>query len=903
MAWIEAQIQRRPHLPFDADRQPAEESYNRGERLGTNFQHSVGRWKAIPGLVPLPHHQTAMDAVLSNNLFADYRSLPNVFDEMLDQQGVVRPPWPKFIEALNRLGTEELKRRNDLAELQIANHGVTFNPYDLAENSSRPWALDSIPLLIPQAKWDELEKQLAQRATLLDLILRDLFGPQTLLKEKLLPPCFLYGHPGYFPAYHGLADSHKRHLHLYAADLARSPDGNWWVTSERTRAPFGLGYVLENRIITSGMLPEAFRDCQVKRLAPFFLTLQKTLHDLAPNEQENPHTVLWTKGPESRSYFEDAYLARYLGYTLVQGADLAVRQNRLMLKTLGGLVPVDVVFRRLNDDSCDPVELDSSSSIGVSSFLEVVRAKNVAVANVLGSRLVESPLLKVFLPRICQHLLGQPLQIPSVATWWCGQENSLTYVLEKIDDLLIRDAFRMGDLAPINPSALSIEQKQALIQRIKAQPEAFVAQQRVSRSTAPVWNRQQVQPWPVALRSFLVASSNGYQAMAGGLARVAPDSNILDHSPTSGEKSQDVWVISDQPLVPSTLLPSPKASITLRRSGGELPSRVADTLFWLGRNIERAESSVRLMRLTLTLMQNERDDVLENSQLLRALAELGQIAPDLIVPGIKETLPQIEFSLPASLFSDQLPLGFRASLNQVVRLASNVRDRISVDAWRIVHNMDMLCDKAKGGRPPDVTQTSSLLDELITKLMAFAGMTAESTTRTLGWSFLDLGRRIERAWQTAQLLRVMLRKPAKDEQTTLEAILQVVDSLMTYRSRYMATMHPMAVCDLLITDDTNPRSIAFQLRRIEAHIDALPREKNQIELSPDQKLVVAMNHSIRLADPQDLVLVDESGTRAVLAKLLGKLVEQLPNLSDAVASRFLIHAGLQRHFATVESVR
>lgn len=857
-----------------------------------------------------------MDAVLPNSnlsnfnlsnaprwldLFANYRSLPGVYDEMRDTAGQVRPAWQKFLPHLNHLGPEELQRRTEQAHRQIDNHGVTFNPYDLSEGASRPWSLDPIPLLLPQKSWDALTGQLAQRAQLLDLILQDLFGPQTLLKEKLLPPIFLFGHPGFHPSYHGLVKAQQRHLHLYAADLARSPDGQWWVTGERTRAPFGLGYVLENRIIASRLLMEAFRDCQIQRLAPFFMQLQQTLRELAPHANENPHTVLWTKGPESRSYFEDAYLARYLGYTLVQGADLAVRRNRLMLKTLGGLVPVDVVFRRLDDDSCDPVELDSTSMIGVSSFLEVVRGGNVAVANALGSRLVESPLLKVFLPRIAQHFLGQSLQIPSVATFWCGQESSLTYVLEKLDSLLIRGAFRMGNALPIYPAELSVADKQALIQRIKADPAMFVAQQRVLRSTAPTWTPASSQAWPLALRSFLVAKGDGYLALTGGLARVAPDSRVLEQSPTSGEKSQDVWIVADQPLEPITLMPSMQTPLLLKRSGGELPSRVADTFFWLGRNAERAESSVRLLRLTFSLMQNERDDVLERSKLLRALAELGQIPPDLVVPGIKETLPKIELSLPATLFRDELPLGFRASLNQVVRLGSNVRDRISMDAWRIIHHMDVLCDRAHDQGLPGISETSDLLDELLTQLAALAGLSAESTTRTLGWRFLDLGRRIERAWQAAQLLRVLLRKSAQDEQTALEAALTIMDSLMTYRSRYLATMQPMAVVDLLVTDETNPRSIAFQLQRMETHVQHFPRDQQQVEVGPEQKLVIEMNHAVRLAEPQTLVQSDASGNRQELVKFLNRLIEKLPKLSDAVASRFLIHAGLQRHWAAGEN--
>lgn len=841
-----------------------------------------------------------MDAVPSSPNLFDYQPLDQRFDEMLDAQGQLRPSWKTLANSVNQLGAVELQRRNEEAAFQIENDGITFNPYDLAEGASRPWSLDPIPLLIQQTEWAELSPRLEQRAILMDLIIRDLFGPQRLLKEKLLPPDFLFAHPAFHVSYMQLSDPNVRQLQLYAAELARSPDGNWWVTGDRTRAPFGLGYVLENRIITSRLLPEAFRECHTQRLANFFMTLQKCLATMAPDKNANPHVVLWTKGPKSRAYFEDAYLARYLGYTLVQADDLAVRQDRVMLKTLGGLVPVDVIFRRLDDDLCDPVELDGRSTSGVSNLLDVVRNGKVAVANRLGSRLVESPLLHPFLPQIAQFLLGEPLKLPTVASWWCGNPEHLAMVTDNYENLLFRKSFRVDNAAPDIPSQMTNKQREAFFAQVHANPQQYVAQQRVKHSTVPVWDDTAVSPWPLAVRAFLVSNEDGYQTLDSGLARVAKNPEALEYAPTSGERSQDVWITGAQAPPKGSLLPSKLTPIKLRRGGSELPSRVADSLFWLGRNAERAEFLLRTVRMTLNLLEDERADLLEQSRILRALAELGQIPPDLVVPGIKETLPRIEVSLPQILLSPEMSMGFRASVDQVIRLGSSVRDRISLDAWRILHNLEQVCEREARMPTLSLPRTLSLVDMLVTKLLAFSGLITESMTRTLAWRFLELGRRLERGWQTAKFLQVMLQPHESDDSASLDVALEVMDSLMTYRSRYLSTLHPVAVCDLLITDQTNPRSIAFQLYNLQQHVDQLPRDPGQVGPTTVQRMASSLMHSVVMADPAQLMKPQETGQRKALQVLLEQVQRELPKLSDVVSSHFLIHAGLQRHFANAE---
>lgn len=831
-------------------------------------------------------------------LFTDYQPRAGTFDEAFDH-GELRSHYRMLVRHLDALGIQTLQQRWERAQRQINNDGVTFSAREATGTATRPWPLDALPVLLSETEWLGISAGLVQRARLYELILADLFTQRSLLADRLLPPEALFANPSFCPAYQDLNAKNERYLQLFAADLARAPDGKWWVNGDRTRAPFGLGYLLENRIITSRNLPVAFRQCRVQRLAPFFMALRESLRDLAPRSRDNPRIVLWTKGPQSQSYVEDAYLARYLGYTLAEGDDLAVRENRVMLKTLGGLIPVEVLLRRLDDDDCDPVELAPESTSGVSGLVEVLRCGQVSVANSLGSRVVESPIFLPYIAEICRSRLGEELLLPTVPTWWCGDAVSRSYVIEHLDELLIRPAFRTYDSPATRGSELSSHARATLIAELNAKPWAFVAQQPIQRSTAPVWADGHLQPWPFAVRGFVVQQGDQYVTLPSGLGRVASDSAALEQVMTAGELSQDVWVLSDKPVEDVTLLAPTKETLALRRSGDDLPSRVADNLFWLGRNVERAEAQARLLRTTLMRLTGERECVPEMTVLLRALAERGQIEPDYVIEELQQNLPEIAEMLPNSAVDDRLALSLRSSIHQAVRIASKVRDRVALDLWRIVTRIEET-SRLSADSKVDSAEVIAMLDQLITELVALSGLAAESMTRTQAWRFLDLGRRIERAWQTAVLCRSTMSTPHTHENDVLEAVLVTVDSVMTYRSRYLASIQPAPVIDLVVTDETNPRSIVYQLAMIANHIDRLPRSTVDGPRSLEQRLALALLNAVRLADPHELARLDQRQARTALAKLLDRVTDSLPKLADAISGKFLIHAGLQRHYSTAK---
>lgn len=510
-------------------------------------------------------------------LLESYRALDGVFDEVLDADGQPRAHYAAVLGELETLGVAELKRRWDTAGRYVHEQGITYNIYGDARGMERPWLLDPLPFVISAADWRTLETALIQRATLIDHILADCYGPQELLRTGRLPPALIFAQADFLRPCHGVKVAHDRHLHLYAADLARSPDGRWWVTSDRTQIPTGSGYALANRLVTSRILPEPFRDCHVHRLAGFFREMQASLAQLASRRTDNPRVVLLTPGPFNETYFEQAYLARYLGYTLVEGQDLTVRDDRVFLKTLSGLEPVDVILRRVDDEFCDPLELRNDSMLGVPGLVEALRAGNVAVANPPGSSLLQSPAFMAFLPGLCRHLLGEELKLPSVATWWCGQKNAAAYVREHLEKLFVKPAFRprTGGMKAGEP--MKPEELEALQRRLAFQPHLFVGQERVKLATAPVWDGAAgLVARPVGLRVYLVATADGYRVMPGGLTRVAPDEDGRFLSMQKGGGSKDTWVLSEGPVPDETLLQTPEHRIQLHRVGNNLPSRLAD---------------------------------------------------------------------------------------------------------------------------------------------------------------------------------------------------------------------------------------------------------------------------------------------------------------------------------------
>lgn len=841
---------------------------------------------------PRPTEQVAEPPAL----IRDYVPQQSVYDEMMDADSGVRPHWQAFLDGLDAMSQPELRHCWDTAQRLVRENGTTYNVYDDTQESSRPWRMDPIPFLIGQEEWRRLEAGLIQRARLLNAILADVYGPQRLLTGGLLPPSLIFGNANFMRPLHGIRLRDDAYLHFLAIDLARAADRRWWVLSDRTQAPSGAGYALENRVVMTRTLPNIFRTAQVQRLAHFFQTLSDRLVGLTG--RDDPLMVLLTPGPHNETYFEHAYLARYLGISLVEGADLTVRDNKVYLKTLNGLKQVDLIFRRVDSDFCDPLELRTDSLLGVAGLVAAVRAGNVVVANSLGSGVMECEGIMSFLPGLCRHLYGEDLQIPSVATWWCGQEREKNYVKNNLDRLVIRPTFSNSSILSnrqdaILPENLLAEDRERLIARIDRRGYDFIGQEVLSLSTTPSWRGDRMQPSPMVLRVYLAWDGETYKVMTGGLTRTADNAQTHAISMQQGDASKDTWVLSDAPVSTFSRLRPPDQDLVLRRSGSDLPSRVADNLYWLGRYAERTESTVRLMRSLILRLAGEAgagDDPTTLQRLTDILVDFGYLRTRPARRAAARGIAAVEREMSILLFDPACPSGLLHLLNNLKRTASLVRDRLSPDAWRVLNTLCELAERHAVAKRLDVNGALALLNEMAQELSAFSGMQMENMTRSIGWRLLDIGRRVERATHMARLMRELTVHGDPGAEGGLDLLLELGDSSMTYRTRYLSAVQLPAVIDLLLADETNPRSVAFQVATLDDHIEALPREEGRAVLTREQHLITAIRSELKLTDIHDLCAArTKRGKRVRLDRFLQLQEGRLYETSDAIARSYFSH--------------
>lgn len=838
------------------------------------------------------------DNQISGSIAQFYAPRLEAYDEMYAGEGKILPHWQVLMQELDQLGREGLERRHLEAQRLLRENGVTFNIYDGLRGMARPWELDPIPLFISAEEWSIIEAGLVQRAELLNLVLADIYGPQQLLKEGLLPPELVFGHAGFQRSCVGSIKAGDRALTICSSNLARGPDGRMWVIDDRAQSPSGAGYALENRMVMTRIAPALFRDCYVRRLAGFFQPFRDRLASLAPQNREDPRIVVLTPGPYSPSYFEHAYLANYLGYTLVQGDDLSVRDGRVWLKSLEGLHQVDVILRRVDDAYCDPLELREDSRLGVTGLLQSARLGHVAIANPIGSCVLENPGLLAFLPGIAKHFFGEDLKLPSVATWWCGQENERRFVLENLEKLVIKTIHRTRGYRSIFGAQLTQSEQAELRERILHKPYLYTGQEMVSFSTAPSLVDGQVEPRHAILRSFLVAGEDDYIAMPGGLTRIASREGELVVSNRAGGLSKDAWVLSNEPVEYVSLWRQPKQDQVLQFRTEPLPSRAADNLFWAGRYVERAEGTARLLRAIYLLRRELRDanggmtiSYLHN--LLRALTHVTGTYPGFVDEDAEKLLENPRPEL-RSLLQDASRVGSLTSTLQAFgQVAMTVRDHWPTEIWRIIDaiRQDWADDEETPG--PGNYRTQDRLDHLIMQLVAFSGLTAESMARESGWLLLDIGRRLERALGLISLLRATL-VPGMDDATKrqlMETVLVICDSLNTYRRRYHSYMHLPTVLELILMDPHHPRSLAYQLNCLQQHVAELPRTQVSHRLGDDERAVLEAFTALRLADAVELSRIGESdGYCKGLEELLSAQTESLWQLSEVITGTYFSHS-------------
>ena len=800
--------------------------------------------------------------------------------------GAAREHWLPLLTTFEALGVNGIEDRCAEAERLLRENGVGFEVGRSDEEMSRRVSFDPVPVIISAEQWQHIESGLRQRARLLDLVVKDIYGPRELMRDGVIPSEVIFRHEGFLPP---CAQPEHPGLLLYAADVAWDSSGNPRVVADRAEAPAGAGYALETRIVCSRILPNVIRAQPVLRLAGFFQTLRQSLRSLAPNQHFDPRTVLLNRGPGDPGYFDHAYLASYLGYPLLQGQDLTVREGHLWLKTVEGLKLVDVVLRRLADDACDALELDPYEDAGVPGLLQAAREGNVVLANALGAGVLENPALMGFIPAAADYLLGERLRLDSVGSWWCGDATARQHVLANLDRTLVKS------IAPqvhsvFAPSASEAE-RLALIARVRAEPSRFVGQEVLDEASSPGWVEKTLAPVRTVTRFFLVKSGNEWHVMPGGFSRSAAASDFgRGLSTLLKGKCKDTWVLAGENERHRIVWPASPGIQTFTGERESLPSRAAECLYWVGRYAERAEAMARLARVLWNRQldadeSNEPADAASAKVLQAVLESRAGALGDHVQTGIR-----------ALLTNKQRNGSLVWCLNELSRSANAVRDRWSNDTWRLIDDLasdiERLGDRASGVND---SATPATLDSLIARFSSFAGLTQESMTKEDGWRFLMIGRRIERAFGLVRLLRGTLDRTYDDESTqqVLESVLTVGESIITHRRRFRAYLAPETLTELMVLDPVNPRSLAAALEELKTLVESLPRPREMAGRSAEERALLQLTTDLRLSDAVELA-AEGDHRRPALAALLEKVDKRMNDAADAIEHHYFAHVKARR---------
>lgn len=838
------------------------------------------------------------------DLLASYRAAGPGHDEMLQSVGAAREAWAQMADLAGLRESGHLAQRSrDVATL-IDDNGVRYG----VGGDERPWLLDPLPVLLDEHEWARIERGLQQRAVLLDHILTDLYGEATLLTSGVIPPALVLGHPGFIRAVTDIRNPGPRQLLLLGIDLARNADGGWQVLSDRAQVPTGMGYAMQDRRIIAEVLSGLYRHARIRRLGPFFQAVRRAVADAAPpGAQDSPRAVLLTPGNYSPAAFDQAYLATMLGYPLVKGKDLVVADGRLWMRSLERLEPVDVVLRHVEAEYCDPLDLRGDSRLGVPGLVEAARDGTVTVVNPFGSGVLDNPGLATYLPRVARTVLGEELLINSTVTYWCGERSMCSHVIANLDRLVLRSTHPGRPV--MRGWELTIAQRADLAVEISAQPHLWVGQERVEASTTPSVRGAMLEARPTQLRTFAVASADGYTVLSGGLARIAgAGTDISDPSPT--DPAKDVWVLSSQPY--TVTAPWVDDDAATPRSVSSISPTAAENLFWFGRYTERAESVSRMVRAVGDRWNDFGDAAAANpaaaaagtsrdaataSEFPGGSARItrsdGAAALGVLMSALEEVLG------PGTLSDLVLDPRLTASVGHAVvrlaRCASAVRDQLSRDTWSVLSSLERLLSAERGrleregsiGANADVGPVAS---RLIDGLLSIAGILAESMERDVGWRLLEAGRRLERAQHLVDLLAATVtqqRDPGVDS-LVLESVLLSTESLITYQRRNQSRANVPTVADLLLLDARNPRSLRFQLVALAEALAEVPTAGGAGTVR--DSLLADVVDLLDELDPRSASEVDAEGRRPELAQVLHSMQWRLRELAEEMARVHFSHA-------------
>ncbi len=841
-----------------------------------------------------------------------------LFDEMVDAADGVRSGWAEVAAGLDGLGPTGLSRVRSQVERLLDDDGVTYTPIGGARTEHRPtspaqrevahpppdaadfapdlpprqrWKLDPVPLVLTATEWTGLQSALRQRATLLDLVLTDLYGPRTLIQRGFVPPELVFGSRSYLRRAHGLRIPGPHQLFFHAADVYRSPDGVFMAMGDRTEAPSGVGYAMADRRVIARIAPHVFRRVAPESLSPFFRSFLLALQSVAPRSAEDPRVVVLSPGTHSETAFDQAFLASLLGLPLVESEDLTVRDGRVWMRSLGRSEPVDVILRRVDADYADPLELRPESRLGVVGLLQACRRGTVTVVNTLGSGILENPGLLPFLPALSETLLGETLKLPSAATFWCGSGIGLSHVLAHFHDMVMRSTD--GSERSVIVGRLDRAAADALRDRVRAEPGRWVGQPYVPFSVAPVSTPAGLASRQVGMRMFSVAQQTGYLVMPGALGRVLPLDQQTRRTAWLTE-AKDVWIRSGGVAPAADRTPVPwSPEVVPGRSDAMSSPRALEDLFWFGRYTERAEDFARLLIATWDRLDEfrQRDSDLASELTPVLLATVTHSSAT--YPGFAyrraAVLPEMR-----SLALDGRRQGTIAqSLNGLTEAASGVRDQLSRDTWLVLAGVERSLAGLRDDPSDQGTTLQHSYSAVLSGMLALSGLAAENMVRDPGWYVMDIGRRLERSLQLVTVLRWVLARvnPPAVEALLIESVLQFAESIVTYRRRYRGRSQVGTVLELLLLDAGNPRSLAFQLQALGADLRALPDASGT---SVPDRMLEDLVAKLRRTEIGELDGPDDTGLRSELVTFLDDTRLALTDLAGAFAAQRFRHPATMR---------
>lgn len=847
---------------------------------------------------PLPQAQLQMQSQLqgknqAQDTLSYKRFSMETPDQVYDSNNTIKPEWNYLLSSLSNIGIKGLNERQEKAKRILRDDGVTYNIYADSQSSNVHWELDLVPAIIGSEAWLKIESGLLERAELFNLILKDLYGPRTLLKSKVLPPEALFSHGGFLRACQGIRVPGEHELILHSVDLIQRNDGSMCVLSDRTQSPSGAGYVLENRTVMSRVFPSLFRDSHVHRLAHFFQRLRQKLISLSPSENK-ARVVILTPGAHNETYFEHSYLSNYLGFPLVQSGDLVVRNGFVWMKSLDGLDRVDVILRRVDDIFCDPVELRSDSNLGVPGILDVIRSGRVVMVNPLGSGVLENPILFKYLPEISKQLLGRAPRLDSVKTYWSGDADDLEFITANIKQLIIKPTYRGLHQHSVWGGNLDENATNELLAKIHAKPYQYIAQERLDKAHIPTYSNGSLEARPAILRTYAVASSSSYIVMPGGLTRVGLSSGQQLISMQTGCPSKDTWVTATEPeRLPTEAQPDPThAQADIESILVSLPSRVVENLYWLGRYAERAEAALRILRTVFMLVNGEQSINLESKRiLLKSITEVTGTHPGFI-DATDEQLANPENELLMIIKDGNRPGSIKSTLNSLLYCADESKELLSSDTIRVINDIRDALDNLETEFANGLASApEEALDPLVIPLIALSGLMQESMVRGVGWHFMDMGRRVERAIQIMKTITTLITPVVEkaDNEILLHAMLRSMEVLITYRRHSRNRAGLQLGLELVMLDPSNPRSLIFQFEELQSHFEVLRRgHSHSRELAEEDRVLLEAITSLKLSRIIKLVEKSED-SRKNLATLLEQLNKLLQEFSNIVSDKYFDH--------------